>query len=93
MGRTGSQAFGASFAEGRGGFQGRLVDKPKGEVINLKPKGSFSTTESSQFTQGQRVFHLKFGYGEVSAVEGNKLTILFDKAGEKKVLDSFVEGV
>jgi len=37
------------------------------------------------------VFHVKFGYGVVKAVEGNKLTVAFDKAGEKKVIDSFVE--
>ena len=28
---------------------------------------------------------------KVSGVEGNKLTVAFDKAGEKKVIDSFVE--
>jgi len=39
---------------------------------------------------GQRVFHEKFGYGEVQTVEGNKLQIAFDKAGTKKVIDSFV---
>ena len=39
---------------------------------------------------GQRVFHEKFGYGQVLAVEGNKLQIAFDKAGTKKVIDSFV---
>jgi DNA helicase-2/ATP-dependent DNA helicase PcrA len=33
---------------------------------------------------------MKFGTGNVSAVEGNKLTIDFDRAGQKKVLDSFV---
>ncbi|WP_233245012.1 DUF3553 domain-containing protein, partial [Caulobacter sp. HMWF009] len=38
-----------------------------------------------------RVFHVKFGYGQVTAVEGNKLSVAFDKAGEKKVIDSFVE--
>ena len=37
-----------------------------------------------------RVFHQKFGYGRVTRVDGNKLTIDFDKAGEKRVLDSFV---
>jgi DNA helicase-2/ATP-dependent DNA helicase PcrA len=37
------------------------------------------------------VFHQKFGYGVVTSVEGNKLTVAFDKAGEKKVIDSFVE--
>ena len=40
-----------------------------------------------------RVFHLKFGNGNVVAVDGNKLTIPFDKAGEKRVVDSFVERV
>ena len=40
---------------------------------------------------GQRVFHQKFGYGRIVAMDGNKLDIEFEKAGAKKVLDSFVE--
>ena len=44
----------------------------------------------SPFNVGDRVFHMKFGNGNVSAIEGNKLTIDFDKAGQKKVLDGFV---
>jgi DNA helicase-2/ATP-dependent DNA helicase PcrA len=49
-------------------------------------------TESTQrFAAGDRIFHQKFGYGRVTRVDGNKLTIAFDKAGEKRVLDSFVE--
>jgi DNA helicase-2/ATP-dependent DNA helicase PcrA len=40
---------------------------------------------------GERLFHQKFGYGRVRMVEGNKLTVTFEKAGEKKVIDSFVE--
>jgi len=43
------------------------------------------------WSRGDRVFHQKFGYGAVRAVEGNKLIVAFDKAGEKKVIDSFVE--
>ena len=39
---------------------------------------------------GQRVFHGKFGYGTIAAIEGNKLEIEFEHAGRKKVLDSFV---
>ena len=46
---------------------------------------------ASDFKRGDRVFHLKFGYGAVTAVEGNKLSVAFEKAGEKKVIDSFVE--
>ncbi|WP_238120252.1 MULTISPECIES: ATP-dependent helicase [unclassified Xanthobacter] len=52
-----------------------------------------STTSSSAFTTGERVFHIKFGYGEVTGIDGNKLTVLFDKAGEKRVIETFVEKV
>ena len=52
-----------------------------------------STGTVSAFAVGDRVFHLKFGNGNVVAVDGNKLTIAFDKAGEKRVVDSFVERV
>jgi DNA helicase-2/ATP-dependent DNA helicase PcrA len=50
-----------------------------------------STGTLSSFTVGERVFHQKFGNGNVVAVDGNKLTIAFDKAGEKRVVDSFIE--
>jgi DNA helicase-2/ATP-dependent DNA helicase PcrA len=46
---------------------------------------------ASAFVAGERVFHQKFGYGLITGVEGNKLTVAFDKAGEKRVIDSFVE--
>jgi DNA helicase II / ATP-dependent DNA helicase PcrA len=52
-----------------------------------------STGTVSDFAIGDRVFHLKFGNGNVTAIDGNKLTISFDKAGEKRVVDSFVERV
>ena len=40
---------------------------------------------------GARVFHQKFGYGTVKTSEDDRLDIEFDKAGEKRVLDRFVE--
>jgi DNA helicase II / ATP-dependent DNA helicase PcrA len=52
-----------------------------------------STGTTSEFSLDDRVFHQKFGYGNVVKVDGNKLTIAFEKAGEKKVVDSFVERV
>jgi DNA helicase-2/ATP-dependent DNA helicase PcrA len=52
-----------------------------------------STGTTSEFSLGDRVFHQKFGYGQVAKIDGNKLTIAFEKAGEKKVVDSFVERV
>jgi DNA helicase-2/ATP-dependent DNA helicase PcrA len=50
-----------------------------------------STGTASDFALDDRVFHQKFGYGQVVKVDGNKLTIAFEKAGEKKVVDSFVQ--
>ncbi len=50
-----------------------------------------STAISSEFEIGERIFHQKFGYGLVSFIDGNKLTVDFEKAGQKRVLASFVE--
>ncbi|SHJ12838.1 ATP-dependent helicase [Wenxinia saemankumensis] len=54
----------------------------RGITIDLEASSSFST--------GDRVFHQKFGYGEVMALEGDKLVIEFDKAGTKNVVARFV---
>jgi len=58
-------------------------------------EGSARTIESlpredPRFTPGTRVFHRKFGYGTVSLVEGERLTIAFDQSGEKKVVAGFL---
>ena len=45
----------------------------------------------SSFGLGDRVFHLKFGYGEVMNIEGDKLDIEFDKAGSKKVVAQYIQ--
>jgi len=52
-----------------------------------------STAAPSAYAVGDRIFHLKFGYGAVVSIDGNKLTVAFDKAGEKRVIDSYVERV
>ncbi|MCU9849611.1 UvrD-helicase domain-containing protein [Defluviimonas sp. WL0024] len=44
----------------------------------------------SAFTEGDRVFHQKFGYGFVEGIEGDKLEVAFDKAGTKHVVASFI---
>jgi DNA helicase II / ATP-dependent DNA helicase PcrA len=71
-------------ASGAGAKTRRLPLTIEGELI------AKSTGTVSAFTLGDRVFHQKFGNGNVTAIDGNKLTIQFDKAGEKRVVDSFV---
>ncbi|MEM6577629.1 MAG: UvrD-helicase domain-containing protein [Pseudomonadota bacterium] len=46
----------------------------------------------SAHATGDRVFHQKFGYGVIVAMEGDKLEIDFDKAGVKNVVARFVTG-
>ncbi len=70
-----------------GGSARRLPLTIEGELV------AKSTGTTSAFTLGDRVFHQKFGNGNVTAIDGNKLTIQFDRAGEKRVVDSFVERV
>jgi DNA helicase II / ATP-dependent DNA helicase PcrA len=65
---------------------------PQPVFIEARAK-SVATAEPasiSVYGPGERVFHQKFGYGRVVAVEGNKLLIDFDKAGAKRVMDGFV---
>ncbi|MBJ6986604.1 MULTISPECIES: UvrD-helicase domain-containing protein [unclassified Devosia] len=58
---------------------------------NLVARSVNTGSQSSSYSLNDRVFHLKFGYGTVTNIEGNKLTIDFEKAGTKKVLESFVK--
>ncbi|KXF76840.1 ATP-dependent DNA helicase [Paramesorhizobium deserti] len=75
----------SGFGAGRGSVKGRTID---GELVAK----SVSDTPSA-FKPGDRVFHMKFGNGNIAAIDGNKLTIDFDRAGQKRVLDSFVQRV
>ena len=70
----------------RGGFnsEAQRVVEARAFAVSLGNKGR------EDLSVGQRVFHGKFGYGTIVEIEGNKLEIEFEKAGRKKVLDSFV---
>jgi DNA helicase-2/ATP-dependent DNA helicase PcrA len=74
-------------ARSRGAFPDAYSRPPievKASAVSLGNKGR------DDLALGQRVFHSKFGYGTIAAIEGNKLEIDFEHAGRKRVLDSFV---
>lgn len=64
---------------------------PRGRTIDGELVAKSVADTPSKFRVGDRVFHIKFGNGNISNIEGNKLTIDFDKAGQKRVLDGFVD--
>ena len=66
---------------------------PKARTIEGELVAKSKTDTPSQFNIGDRVFHIKFGNGNIAGIEGNKLTIDFDRAGQKRVLEGFVERV
>ncbi|RWG89152.1 ATP-dependent helicase [Mesorhizobium sp.] len=75
----------SGYGAGRTSVKGRTIE---GELVAK----SVADTPSA-FKLGDRVFHQKFGNGNIAAIDGNKLTIDFDKAGQKRVLDGFVTSV
>ncbi len=72
---------------GAGGLQAR---KPR--VIEA---GAWEVQSRPSHAQplkpGERVFHKKFGYGRVTAVDDNRIEVDFEKSDPKRVLDSFLE--
>jgi len=70
---------------------GGAFERTPARVLEVKASAvSLGNPGRTDIALGQRVFHSKFGYGEVAEIEGNKLEIDFEHAGRKRVLDSFV---
>ena len=100
--RGGFEENQSPFSDARGDAPGSRGDTYSGGGFSRNKRGPMviegelvakSTGTVSEFSLDDRVFHQKFGYGNVVKIDGNKLTIAFEKAGEKKVVDSFVERV
>ncbi|NDR56589.1 ATP-dependent helicase [Aliiruegeria sabulilitoris] len=70
-------------------MQARSQTRPMGQPRETR-NITIDLEAVSAFGLGDRVFHTKFGYGAVTAIEGDKLEIAFDKAGVKKVVAKFV---
>jgi len=75
----------SGYGAGRTSVKAKTID---GELV-----AKSVADEPSAYSVGDRVFHLKFGNGNIASIDGNKLTIDFDKAGQKRVLDNYVERV
>ncbi len=80
--RIGYGEVDSGYGAGRTSVKGRTIE---GELVAKSVADA-----PSAFKVGDRVFHQKFGNGNIAAIDGNKLTIDFDRAGQKKVLDGFV---
>ena len=68
----------------QGGKAKREPMQIEGELV------ASSTTKSSAYDVGARVYHNKFGYGSVTEADGNKLTVEFDEGGQRRVVDDFL---
>ncbi len=106
LGSYGGDAYGGSRFENLSpfansyatpGWQRAQERHATGEALRSAPRiieGELTArdiADTTGFETGERVFHQKFGYGRITAIDGNKLTIDFEKAGQKRVLESFVD--
>ncbi|HVI50837.1 MAG TPA: UvrD-helicase domain-containing protein [Candidatus Sulfotelmatobacter sp.] len=88
--------YGGGFSNGGSGWSGGgwnsgyVTQRRRAQQAEETPIWAAPASPEGGFSVGDRVFHAKFGNGRVVAVDGNKLEIDFDKAGVKKVIDSFV---
>ena len=63
---------------------GNIIAEWEEEPVKTRHTGS-------KYKSGDRVIHRKFGVGVVRQANGEKLEIMFDGVGKKKVIDRFVE--
>ncbi|HPF45405.1 MAG: UvrD-helicase domain-containing protein [Alphaproteobacteria bacterium] len=80
--------LGFNFGEGREFYQ---LDRSRAKKRFPNTVSTSRKSAASEFAIGERVFHDKFGYGQVTEIEGNKLTIDFEMGSERKVMDSFIK--
>ncbi len=82
----------AHSAPGDGHDRGTLIRRARRNRATQATgrRGSDLNDAQPRYSVEERVFHDKFGYGLVTQVDGNKLTVTFEHSGEKRVVDSFV---
>ena len=91
---SGTNGFGANGGYGAGDYSagGYGVGWRRMAARRAEPAdGNWEPANNkTEFTIGDRVFHQKFGMGNILTIDGDKLLIAFDKAGHKKVVSGFV---
>ncbi|MES2754775.1 MAG: UvrD-helicase domain-containing protein [Pseudomonadota bacterium] len=87
---AGTLAAGAKVFDG-GAITSRTFTREPSRVVESRASAiSLGNKGRDDLSVGMRVFHQKFGYGDIAEIEGNKLEIDFEQAGRKRVMDSFV---
>jgi DNA helicase-2/ATP-dependent DNA helicase PcrA len=103
-GLMGNTAGGSGSTGGAGAWRGSGYDwgsgswrRPSaasgGTVVEAAWENVTRPSKTGIFEVGERVFHQKFGYGSIVTIDQDKLHIAFEKAGDKTVVDSFVDKV
>ena len=82
---------------GWGSGWGTAVETPARRPVLISggpaPRRGEELRRVGGFAIGDRIFNQKFGYGTVTEVADNRLAIHFDLAGDKKVMDAYVERI
>lgn len=64
-------------------------------IVEHKPSADFKASDTSNLQVGQKIEHQKFGFGEVTKMEGSAhnpiATVRFDLNGEKKIMLNYAK--
>ncbi len=78
-----------------GGKPGYINTPPVNKVVEHVPGGDFVASDTTNLQAGQKVEHQKFGFGEVTKIEGSAhnpiATVVFEKNGEKKIMLNYAK--
>ena len=72
-----------------------VVPKPANKTVEHIPSADFVASDTGALKEGQKVEHQKFGFGEVTKMEGSAhnpiATVKFDLNGEKKIMLNYAK--
>jgi len=88
---AGPSAFSPLPAHERGGFAGYGGARDPGTGPLIEARAEPRRAQSCPYEIGQRIFHQKFGYGIITGMEGDRLTIEFEHTGTKRIMAGFVK--
>ncbi len=88
---AGPSGFSPSPVHERSGFAGYGGARDPGTGPVIEARAEPRRAEPCPYEIGQRIFHQKFGYGIITGMEGDRLTIEFEHTGTKRIMAGFVQ--
>ena len=94
-GRTSEPSFGFDNSDGfqQSSWQTRRNARAQRQINAISYSQTEASESSPKFDMGERIFNQKYGYGKIVSINGSTFEVEFEKAGTKKVMDSYLKRI